>query len=118
MGILGYIVSSLSGTLYIGVTNDINKRVKEHKKGQIEGFSKKYRCTRLVYYESFDDVRQAISREKQLKGWQGQEGCTYFLARVAERKLPGAINTEAFSGSFDSCSARMLASRFAQDDTG
>jgi putative endonuclease len=66
-------MSSLSGTLYIGVTNYIEKRVREHKEGLIEGFSKKYGCTRLVYYESFDDVRKAISREKQLKGWRREK---------------------------------------------
>jgi len=68
-----YIMSSLSGTLYIGITNNIEKRVREHKEGLIEGFSKKYRCTRLVYYESFDDVCKAISREKQLKGWRREK---------------------------------------------
>jgi putative endonuclease len=68
-----YIVSSVSGTLYIGVTNYIEKRVREHKDGLIEGFSKKYKCTRLVYYESFDAVRKAISREKQLKRWRREK---------------------------------------------
>lgn len=65
-----YIMSSRSGTLYIGMTNDIDKRVEDHKLKLIEGFSSKYNCTRLVYYESFDDVRNAIDREKQLKGWR------------------------------------------------
>ena len=68
-----YIMASMSGTLYIGITNFIEKRVNDHKEGLIEGFSKKYRCTRLVYYESFDDVRNAISREKQLNGWRRKE---------------------------------------------
>ena len=65
-----YIMASLSGTLYIGITNDLDVRVRQHKAGEIEGFSKKYRCTRLVYFESFDNVLKAISREKQLKGWR------------------------------------------------
>ena len=64
-----YIVCSRSGTLYIGMTNSIYRRALEHKRGEIEGFSSKYRCDRLVYYESFDDVRNAIDREKQLKRW-------------------------------------------------
>jgi putative endonuclease len=64
-----YIMSSNSGTLYIGMTNSIYRRVLQHKAGEIEGFSKQYACTRLVYYESFDDVHKAIGREKQLKGW-------------------------------------------------
>jgi putative endonuclease len=65
-----YIVASRSGTLYIGMTNDLHKRVAEHRSGEIEGFSSKYHCDRLVYWESFDDVLKAISREKQLKGWR------------------------------------------------
>jgi len=64
-----YLMCSSSGTLYIGMTNSIYRRALEHKQGEIEGFAKKYGCTRLVYYEGFDDVRKAIDREKQLKGW-------------------------------------------------
>lgn len=64
-----YIVCSESGTLYIGMTNSIYRRALQHKSGEIEGFASKYRCDRLVYYESFDDVHKAIGREKQLKGW-------------------------------------------------
>ena len=64
-----YIVCSGSGTLYIGMTNSIYRRVLQHKSGEIEGFASKYHCDRLVYYESFDDVHKAIGREKQLKGW-------------------------------------------------
>ena len=64
-----YIMSSNSGTLYIGVTNSMYRRALQHKRGNIEGFASKYRCTRLVHYESFDDVHRAIGREKQLKGW-------------------------------------------------
>jgi putative endonuclease len=64
-----YIMCSRSGTLYIGMTNSIYRRALQHKRGEIEGFASKYHCTRLVYYEGFDDVRNAIDREKQLKGW-------------------------------------------------
>ena len=64
-----YIVCSRTGTLYIGMTNSIYRRAREHKRGDVEGFASKYRCDRLVYYESFDDVHKAIGREKQLKGW-------------------------------------------------
>jgi|SRR5579884_954222 putative endonuclease len=64
-----YIVCSNSGTLYIGMTNCIYRRALQHKRGEIEGFSARYACDRLVYYESFDDVRWAIDREKQLKRW-------------------------------------------------
>jgi putative endonuclease len=64
-----YIVASKSRALYIGMTNDLERRIFEHKNDLIDGFSKKYKCHRLVYYESFDDVKKAIDREKQLKRW-------------------------------------------------
>lgn len=64
-----YIVASKSRVLYIGMTNGLERRVWEHKNDLIDGFSKQYRCHRLVYYESFDDVKNAIDREKQLKRW-------------------------------------------------
>ena len=63
------IMGSRSGTLYIGMTNSVYRGVLQHKGGEIEGFSSKYHCDRLLYYESFDDVHKAIGREKQLKGW-------------------------------------------------
>jgi len=65
-----YIVASRTGTLYIGMTNNLYVRVAQHKGGEIEGFSSDYKCNRLVYWESFDDVLRAINREKQLKGWR------------------------------------------------
>jgi len=65
-----YIVASRSGTLYIGMTNNIYVRVLQHKSGEIEGFTSTYKCDRLVYWESFDEVIKAINREKQLKGWR------------------------------------------------
>jgi putative endonuclease len=68
-----YIVSSRSGTLYIGMCNDLERRVRQHKSGEFEGFASTYHCNRLVYFESFDDVRKAIDREKQLKGWRRQK---------------------------------------------
>ena len=65
-----YILASKeNGTLYIGVTNNLIKRVYEHKQGLIEGFSKKYNVHRLVYYEITNDVNSAIYREKCLKKW-------------------------------------------------
>ena len=64
-----YIMASDSGTLYIGVTNDLERRAYEHKNGSVEGFSKEYSCKKLVYYEYFTDVESSIAREKQLKGW-------------------------------------------------
>jgi putative endonuclease len=64
-----YIVASSSGTHYIGMTSDLYCRVLEHKSGEFQGFASQYGCNRLVYYEGFDDVLNAIDREKQLKGW-------------------------------------------------
>lgn len=65
-----YIVASRSGTPYIGVTNDLYKRVQDHKLGNVGGFSKKYHCNRLVYFEEYSHATTAIAREKQLKGWR------------------------------------------------
>ncbi|MDD2565404.1 MAG: GIY-YIG nuclease family protein [Candidatus Gracilibacteria bacterium] len=65
-----YILSSNSGTLYIGVTNNLERRIQEHKKGQVDGFTKKYGCNKLVYFENGGDINGAITREKQLKGWK------------------------------------------------
>ena len=76
-----YIVCSRSGTLYIGMTNSIYRRALQHKRGEIEGFSSKYHCDRLVYYESFDDVHKAIGREKQLKGWRREKKIALIEAR-------------------------------------
>lgn len=57
-----------NGTIYIGVTSDLLKRVYEHKYAKVEGFTEKYACKNLVYYELTIDITSAISREKQLKG--------------------------------------------------
>ena len=64
-----YIVASRSHTLYIGVTGNLHKRVFEHKQKTFEGFSAQYNCNRLVWFERFTSPRDAIAREKQLKGW-------------------------------------------------
>lgn len=64
-----YIMGSLSGTLYIGVTGNLQKRAFQHKFHLLEGFTSKYEVERLLYWESYDDVHKAIGREKQLKGW-------------------------------------------------
>ena len=64
-----YIMASRSRVLYTGVTNDIVRRVDEHKRGLIPGFTRKYHVTRLVYFERFAEVRAAIAREKEIKVW-------------------------------------------------
>ncbi len=70
--------------MYIGVTNDLYKRIYQHKNKLIDGFTKKYNVTKLVYYESTEDVTSAIAREKQLKGW----------SRKKKNKLVIMINPE------------------------
>jgi len=66
-----YIMSNKkNGTLYVGVTSDIIKRIYEHKNSITDGFTKKYNLKKLVYYEIYDDITEAIKREKQLKNWQ------------------------------------------------
>jgi len=65
-----YLMTNKSGTLYVGVTNNLERRIFEHKNSLIEDFTKKYKINRLVYYEETNDVLAAITREKQLKGWR------------------------------------------------
>ena len=65
-----YIMTSNSGTLYTGMTNNLQRRVYQHKNKLIEGFTSKYNVNRLVYFEMFGDVRDAIAREKQIKKWR------------------------------------------------
>lgn len=68
-----YIMTEATGgTLYIGVTNDLVRRVYEHREGVTDGFTKRYGLTRLVYFEQFEDPADAISREKKLKHWRRQ----------------------------------------------
>jgi len=64
-----YIMTNRSKTLYTGITNNLIRRVYEHKSKIIEGFTKKYNITKLVYFEETNDVQAAIKREKQIKGW-------------------------------------------------
>ena len=64
-----YILTNKSNTLYTGVTNDLFRRLYEHKNKLIPGFTKKYNIDKLIYYEVFDDPETAIRREKEIKGW-------------------------------------------------
>ncbi len=64
-----YIMTNRSRTLYTGMTNNLNRRVYEHKHKLIPGFTDKYNITQLVYFEETTDVKTAIAREKQIKGW-------------------------------------------------
>ena len=79
-----YILASrIAGTLYIGVTNDLIRRVFEHKSKFVRGFAKKYDVVKLVYYEQYDDIEIAIQREKRLKKWNRQ-----WKIRLIEEKNP------------------------------
>jgi putative endonuclease len=64
-----YILTNRTRTLYVGVTNNLPRRIYEHRSGEIPGFTSKYNIYRLVYFEDFVDIRQAIAREKEIKGW-------------------------------------------------
>ena len=64
-----YVMASRSRVLYTGVTNDLARRVHEHRQCLTPGFTSRYRIIRLVYYEEFGDIRDAIAREKQIKAW-------------------------------------------------
>ena len=64
-----YIMTNRSRTLYTGVTGDLVRRVYEHKNKLVDGFTRKYNITKLVYYEVTDEITSAIAREKQIKGW-------------------------------------------------
>ncbi len=64
-----YIVTNAGRVLYIGVTNDLARRIAEHRSGLIPGFSRKYHLFKLVHFEETPDVKAAIAREKQIKGW-------------------------------------------------
>ena len=65
-----YIVTNDARTLHIGVTSNLERRMYEHKSGACEGFTQRYGLDRLVYFEQTSDIRVAIAREKQLKGWR------------------------------------------------
>ena len=67
-----YLMASPTGTLYVGMTNNLERRVFEHKNGIIKGFTKKYGCTKLIYFEETSDVNSALAREKCMKKWNRQ----------------------------------------------
>jgi len=68
-----YILASKSGTLYTGVTNDLARRVYQHRHQLLPGFTSRYNITRVVYFEATPDVRAAIAREKQIKRWRREK---------------------------------------------
>ncbi|MBR4245618.1 MAG: GIY-YIG nuclease family protein [Treponema sp.] len=68
-GYVYFMTNSTNSVLYIGVTSDLQKRVLQHKNHEYEGFSDRYNCEKLVYFEECNDIEAAIAREKQLKNW-------------------------------------------------
>jgi putative endonuclease len=68
-----YIMASHSRVIYIGMTNDLRRRVAQHQQKLVEGFTQKYNCTMLAYHESTEDVHSALAREKELKGWRREK---------------------------------------------
>jgi len=73
-----YILSSLSGTLYVGLTDDLGRRVEEHKLGLVDSFTKKYNVNRLMYYEIVHDAKIAENRELQMKKWRREKKIALF----------------------------------------
>ena len=63
------LTNQIGSVIYTGITNDLSRRINEHKSETVDGFSKRYHTHKLVYYENFSYVNDAISREKQIKGW-------------------------------------------------
>ncbi len=78
------LASQKNGTLYVGITNDLVRRVFEHKEDFVDGFTKKYSVHALVYFESTDDVNAAIEREKNIKAWKRE-----WKIRIIEEFNPG-----------------------------
>ena len=68
-----YILASANGVLYVGVTRDLERRMGEHRRGDLPGFTREHEVYRLVYFEGFQSVRSAIAREKELKGWRREK---------------------------------------------
>jgi len=78
------LASKKDGTLYVGITNDLVRRVWEHRTDVVDGFTKKYAVHQLVYFETFDDPRSAIEREKKLKRWRRE-----WKRALIEKENPG-----------------------------
>jgi len=82
-GFVYILANKRNGTLYIGVTSDLPKRIYQHRSGSVRGFSSRYNVKRLVYFETFDEITSAISREKALKKWRRA-----WKLRLIEEKNP------------------------------
>jgi len=103
-----YIMASKSRVLYIGITNSLRRRVWEHKNGLCSGFTRDYKIHRLVYFERFQYVKNAICREKQLKGW--------LRKRKVELIETANPTWEDLAAGWYEPSEKKQVLRFAQDD--
>lgn len=81
-----YILSSFQFALYIGVTNNLERRLEEHRLGKDGSFTEKYKCHQLVYFEEFESINDAIYREKQLKKWSRKKKMKLILSMNPEWK--------------------------------
>lgn len=69
-----YIVTNWTGdVMYVGITNNLEKRIAEHRSGVVSDFTKRYKCQKLVHFEHFGDIEMAIMREKEIKGWRREK---------------------------------------------
>lgn len=116
-----YIMANASRRLYTGMTNSLRRRVREHKLKP--GFAAKYNITRLVYFESFGDVRNAIQREKQIKAWTRAKGLRWLSRRIPNGMICRAsgisrrLSEDRVNISNpDAPRAETRAPRFARDD--
>ena len=80
-----YMMSNESKMIYVGVTNGLKNRVAQHKKKLVTGFTQRYNLFKLVYYEMFPDIRLAITREKQIKGWLRSKKIALIIERNSGR---------------------------------
>ena len=81
-----YILSSLSGTLYVGITDDMRKRMIQHKSGAFDGFTKKYKIDRLMYLETYSEPKVAADREQQIKKFRREKKIALFAESNPEWK--------------------------------
>jgi putative endonuclease len=97
--------------LYTGITNSLVRRVWQHQQGEVGGFAKRYNCNRLVYYEEFNDPRDAISREKEIKGWTRAKKNALVETKNRRRADLSAMLFQPARGPSPSARLRMTASR-------
>ena len=99
-----YIIGNNRPTLYIGVTSDLVQRIYQHKNSFVDAFSKKYKLNKLLYYEVFDDIKEAIQREKQLKNWHREWKLKLIKNKnpLSDKLQPPRLTTRVTSGFYTS----------------